>query len=378
MYQRPYWLDRIFQAWKKRPVVWLSGVRRVGKTTLARMLPKAVYMNCDLPSTERTLLDPESFLDSLSAGAIVVFDEIHQLKDPSRLLKIAADNYPELKVLATGSSTLAATSKFRDTLTGRKYAIYLPPVLWTECISDFKLLDLDRRLLRGGLPEPLLAVEKDNEFYSEWMDSFYARDIQELYGIRNRSGFLHLLQLLLIQSGGMLDYTRLSQKIDMSRPTIKAHVEAMTTAHAVFLIPPFHGRAGREIVKRPKVYAFDTGFVTFTRGWTSIREEDRAILWEHLVLDALRASTGTKELYFWRDKSGREIDFILKQTANRVDAIEAKINPDDFETDALQVFRSHYPSGNNYVISPRVKIPFQRKFGSLVVLFHSLESLPFF
>src|SRR4030042_112797 len=119
MIDRPFWIDRIKEAWRSRPIVWLSGVRRVGKTTLAHMLPEAVYLNCDLPSVGRRLFDPESFYDNLDKETIVIFDEIHRLEEPSRVLKIAADAYPHLKVLATGSSTLAATRKFRDSLTGR-------------------------------------------------------------------------------------------------------------------------------------------------------------------------------------------------------------------------------------------------------------------
>src|SRR4030065_1273114 len=101
MIERPFWIQRIRQAWEKRPIVWLSGVRRAGKTTLAQMFSKAVYQNCDLPSVVRQLFDPEPFYDSLDKGAIVIFDEIHRLEDPSRLLKMAADAYPHLKVFAT-------------------------------------------------------------------------------------------------------------------------------------------------------------------------------------------------------------------------------------------------------------------------------------
>ncbi len=185
---RPFWINNIKQAWEKRSVVWLSGVRRVGKTTLAKMFPEAVYLNCDLPSVVRMLADPESFYDSLDKNALVIFDEVHRVEDPSRLLKIAADVYPHLKILATGSSTLAATQKFRDSLTGRKKMIYLTPVLWNECSDVFGIKDFDHRLLNGGLPEPLLSQIKDASFFSEWIDSFYARDIQELFSIRNRTG----------------------------------------------------------------------------------------------------------------------------------------------------------------------------------------------
>ena len=146
MIRRALWLDRIQQAWSRRSIIWLSGVRRVGKTTLAQMLPEAVYMNCDLPSTRRALEAPELFLDSQAPGSVLILDDVHRLDDPSRLLKIAADEYPQLQVLATGSSTLAATGTFRDSLAGRKQAIHLCPVLWEECADSFGVVDLDRRI----------------------------------------------------------------------------------------------------------------------------------------------------------------------------------------------------------------------------------------
>jgi len=371
MIERPFWIQRIQQAWGKRPIVWLSGIRRVGKTTLAQMFSDAIYLNCDLPSVGRQLVDPELFYDSIAEGTILIFDEIHRLEDPSRLLKIAADVYPHLRVLATGSSTLEATKKFRDSLTGRKQMIYLPPVLWSECIDKFNIKELDRRLLHGGLPEPLLSKTKNEAFFSEWMDSFYARDIQELFGIRNRTGFMKLLHLLLRQSGSLIDYTHLAQLSDLSRHTVKAHIEAMSIAHAVFLLPPFQGGGRREITRRPKCYSFDTGFVTFIKGWDSIREDDRGVLWEHLILDTLRTVVDDRRLHYWRDKSGREVDFVIKGSGRRADAIECKINPDHFDPAHLTVFRSIYPEGRNYVLSPNIKTSYQRRYGKLRVKFIS-------
>ena len=373
MIERPFWIQRIQHAWEKQPIVWLSGVRRAGKTTLAQMFPTAVYQNCDLPSVVRRLFDPESFYDSLDKGANVIFDEIHRLEDPSRLLKIAADAYPHLKVLATGSSTLAGTKKFRDSLTGRKHMIYLPPVLWSECIDYFNIRELDRRLLHGGLPEPLLSETKNAAFFPEWMDSFYARDIQELFGIRNRTGFMKLLHLLLRQSGSLMDYTNLARLSDLSRHTVKAHVEAMSIAHAVFLLPPFHGGGRREMTHRPKCYSFDTGFVTFAKGWDSIREDDRGLLWEHLVLDTLRTVVDDHNLFYWRDKSGREVDFVIKGGRQQSDAIECKINPDHFDPAHLTIFRSLYPEGKNYVLSPNIKTSYRRRYGKLTVDFISIK-----
>ena len=333
-------------------------------------------MNCDLPSVCRALEDPELFFDSLGEGSTVIFDEVHRLQDPSRLLKIAADVYPHLQTLATGSSTLAATRKFRDALTGRKESILLPPVLWEECQGAFEVKDLDRRMLHGGLPEPLLSGEKNSEFFAEWIDSFYARDIQELFGIRSRAGFLKLLQLLFRQSGGLIDYTQLAKLSGLSRPTVKAHTEAMRIAHALFLLTPFHGGSRREITRRPKCYAFDTGFVSYAKGWESIREEDRGLLWEHLVLDTLRSRFDDERIYFWRDKSRREVDFVLKRTETEIDAIECKIDPDSFAPSPnLVAFRALYPAGDNLVISPRVMEPYRRRFRDLLIHFCPLAQI---
>lgn len=355
MIKRSLWLKRIQQAWTQRSVVWLSGVRRVGKTTLVRMLPDAVYMNCDLPSARRALEDPELYLDSQTKGSVLIFDEVHHIEDPSRLLKIAADEYPRLKVLATGSSTLAATRKFPDSLTGRKQAIHLCPVLWEECAEPFGVPDLDHRLLHGGLPEQLLASRKISAFFNEWIDSFYARDVLELFGIRNRQGFLSLFRLLLRQSGRQLDYSQLANSSELSRPTVKAHIEAMQIAHAVYLLRPFHGGGKREIVSRPKCYAFDTGFVTFEKGWDSIRDDDRGLLWEHLVLDALRFRFADEDIFYWQDKSHREVDFVVRRGRDKVDVIECKINPDKLDAKPVEAFRGLYPKGDNYIVSPAVK-----------------------
>ncbi len=376
MQDRPFWVGQIKQAWERRSIVWLSGVRRVGKTTLAKMFEDAIYLNCDLPSVTRMLSDPESYYDSLDKNVVVILDEVHRVEDSSLLLKIAADEYPEIRILATGSSTFAATQKFRDTLTGRKVMIYLPPVLWRECTDVFGIKDLDHRLLCGGLPEPLLAITKDEAFFSEWMDSFYARDIQEIFSIRNRVGFMKLLRLLLHQSGGLMDYTNLAKLSDLSRPTVKAHVEAMEIAHAVFLLPPYHGRGRREIIQRPKCYGFDTGIVTFINGWDSIRETDRGLLWEHLVLDTLRAHFHTSNLHYWRDKSGREIDFVLEAPGGEVHSIECKITPDQFNSKSLSMFRALYPAGENFVVSPALKVPYKAKYDKLRVNFCSLNDLP--
>lgn len=346
---RPIWNERLASAWKQASIVWLTGPRRVGKTVLAQSLSDTEFLNCDLPSVAERLHDPESFYRSVKKR-FVVFDEVHQLPDPSRLLKIGADGFPRLKILATGSSTLAATQKFRDSLTGRKRVVEFVPVLHEE-LTAFGIADLRERLLRGGLPPALLAAEHNPEFYGEWLDSYFARDVQELFRLEKRAGFLRVLELLLSQSGGMLDVTKLAAESQISRPTVTNWLEVYQITHVVHLLRPFSAGGRREIVAQPKVFGFDTGLVCHARGWDHLRTEDCGVLWEHLVLDALIAA-GVPKIHFWRDKQQREVDFVVPRGRDAVDAIECKWKPEAFETRGVGAFRTHYPRGRNYVLCP--------------------------
>jgi predicted AAA+ superfamily ATPase len=357
MIDRPFWAGRLAAAWKQAPIVWLTGPRRAGKTVLAQSLPDAEFLNCDLPSVADRLSDPESFFRSLKRP-FVVFDEVHQLPDPSRLLKIGADGFPRLKILATGSSTLAATQKFRDSLTGRKRVVKLVPVL-SEELAAFGVADLRERLLRGGLPPALLANQYNPEFYAEWQDSYFARDVQELFRLEKRAGFLRLLQLLLRQSGGMLDVSKLAAESQISRPTVTNWLEVYEITHVAHLVRPFSAGGRREIVAQPKVFGFDTGLICHARGWDQLRPDDCGVLWEHLVLDTLIAS-GLEKIHFWRDKQHREVDFVVPRGRDHVDAIECKWKADAFEARGLAAFRQQYPKGRNFVVSPLAGPAYER------------------
>ena len=209
MWQRPFWLERIEQLWRQRSVVWFPGVRRAGKTTLCRALPNTEYFDCELPRTRQLMDDPQGFLDSL-AGRRVVLDEVHRLANPSELLKIAADHYPRLRVIATGSSTLGATQKFRDALTGRKAELWLTPAM-TEDLKTLPASNLKQRLHRGGLPPFLLGDRSPETDFQEWMDAYWAKDVMELFRLERRHSFLKFVELLLASSGGIFEATRFAR-----------------------------------------------------------------------------------------------------------------------------------------------------------------------
>ena len=117
----------------------------------------------------------------------------------------------------------------------------------------------------------------------------------------------------------------------------------------------------------PKVYGFDTGFVSFARGWDPLRPEDYGVLWEHVVLEHIQAHLPDMTVRYWRNKAGREIDFVLVHPRDRVDTIECKWNPADFDPAALEIFRVRYPRGKNYLVTPQCGHAFVRRFDKMQV-----------
>jgi hypothetical protein len=319
------------------------------------------------------MLDPEAFLEGLH-GRRVVLDEIHRLGNPSELLKIAADHYPRIRIVATGSSTLGASSKFRDTLAGRKRDLWLTPICLGD-LEDFQQPDLRRRLVRGGLPPFFLADTLRERDFQEWMDAYWAKDIQELFRLERRDSFQKFTELVMAQSGGIFEATRFAHPCEVSRPTITNYLRVLEATFVAHVIRPFSTRRSTEIIAAPKVYGFDTGFVRYYRGWHELREEDLGVMWEHFVLNEIMACLQSREVFYWRDKRGHEVDFVLAARRRKPLAIECKWSADTFDPVNLRALRQRHPEGENIVVAHDVERSFSGNYGSLKVRFESLSSL---
>lgn len=373
MVKRRFWLGLVEQAWQERSVVWLSGVRRAGKTCLAQSLPDVEYFDCELPRVRRTMEDPQGFLDGLR-GKRIILDEVHRLTNPSELLKIAADHYPDVRVLATGSSTLGAPTKFRDTLAGRKRDIWLTPMCLAD-LRDFKKTDLRHRFARGGLPPFFLAGKLPDRDFQEWLDAYWAKDIQELFRLERRSSFQKMVELLLCQSGGIFEATRFAAPCEVSRTTIANYLKVLEATYVAHVIRPFSTHRPTEIVSAPKVYAFDTGFVCYFRGWHELRRDDLGTLWEHFVLNELMAAGQSRQFFYWRDKRGHEVDLVWARRGGKPMAVECKWSATEFDATGMAAFRKQYPHGDNVVVAHDVERAFARSHGDVKVHYESLASL---
>jgi len=373
MFKRKFWQDLIYTYWKQKNIIWLSGVRRSGKTMLCQSLDDVTYFDCELPSVRSKLEDPESFLE-LNQSKRIILDEIHRLKHPSELLKIASDYHPKTQIIATGSSTLEASRRFSDTLTGRKKNIRLTPLLVSD-LMDFGNIDLQYRLVRGGLPPFFLNKTIIESDFQDWLDSFWAKDIQELFRIQQKSPFHRFIELLFLYSGGIFEATRYTASCEVSRTTIMNYLAILEVTHIVNIIRPFSSRKSNEIISAPKVYTFDTGFVAYFKGFEHIRDEDLGILWEHFVLNEISGRFQLKDICYWRDKAGHEIDFIFIGKGKAPTVIECKWKDRWFDPKNMKIFRDHYPEGENIVVSSDIKEPYIKKIGNLSIKFTNISEL---
>ena len=373
IYKRNYWIKQIEDAWAERSIIWLSGVRRTGKTVLCKSLLRVEYFDCELPRMRAELSDPEKFLSEHRKQRIVL-DEIHRLENPSELLKIAADHFPDVKIVATGSSSLGASKKFKDTLTGRKTNIWLSPMNFND-MADFGQQDTNHRILKGGLPHMFIAQKINESEYQEWVDSYWAKDIQELFRLGQKQSFEKFFELLILNNGGIFEASSYARPCEVSRGTISNYLNVFDETYVVSIVKPYNSFKPTEITSAPKVYLFDTGFVCYYKGINKIDENNCGALWETIVLNEIASISQKRRIHYWRDKRHHEIDFVIPDRKGSVMAVECKWTSKSFDPGNLAIFRNKYLKGENYVVCTDVKEKYSKNYGEMKVEYVGLKDL---
>jgi len=230
-------------------------------------------------------------------------------------------------------------------------------------------------MLHGGLPPFFLAPSIPEPAFQEWMDAYWAKDIQTLFRLERRHSFERFAELLFAQSGGLFEATRFTRACEVSRQTIMNYLAVLENTYLVHVVRPFSTHQTTEIVAAPKIYAFDTGFACYYRSWTSLRQEDLGLLWEHLVLNELQAHLQTRRIGYWRDKRGHEIDFVLAQRGKVPLALECKWSADDVDLTNLKAFALRYPKADLRVVAQDVDRSYQRRTDALTVTYCGLKAL---
>lgn len=348
-------------------IILVLGARQVGKTTLAKDIGKkledegrkVLYLNCDLAEDITAInTNSKAVLEKLLFEVdVLLIDEAQRLNNPGLTLKIIYDNFPKVRVLATGSSSFDLKNKLSDPLTGRYLDFTLYPFSFTEVLGENNeaLLKneadaiLPQVMLYGLYPEVYLSntAEKKQALLQEIVESYLFRDILTFQRVKNSQAIKDLTKALAYQIGSEVNETELSSRLKIDRKTVVNYLDILEKAYVIVSAHPYSKNPRREIGSHWKVYFVDLGVRNALIGDfnpTDLRA-DAGLLWENFLfverrkLFANRAQVVTTN--FWRSYSGAEVDYIEKITNKELKAFEFKYGSGSLSKGASS-FTSNY------------------------------------
>lgn len=323
-------------------IIILYGARQVGKTTLIETILKKRFgkileINADQIKYREILSSTDlNQIKRLVSGYDLLFiDEAQQVPDIGLNLKIIKDNIPELKIIATGSSSFELANKISEPLTGRKWTFKLFPISLLE-LSDFKNpFELDSELsdfLTFGMYPEVFSYENrldKMDYLKEIVESFLYKDLLTLSQIKNSGKIYELLQLLAYQIGSPVSYSELGRKLGLSTDTVISYIDLLEKVFVIYRLPGFSRNLRKEITKNKKVYFYDTGIRNAVIEDFSLPEKrpDIGALWENFVISERIKRNNYKRThaksYFWRTYTGAELDYI-EESSGKLSGYEIK------------------------------------------------------
>jgi len=318
--------DQLKRAEKHFPAMILSGPRRSGKTTLLKHLfPKAEYVLLEDPNiVARVNADPRGFLESLHPP--VILDEIQNTPELFNYIRSVIDAEPSKngRWLLTGSQEAPLMQGVTESMAGRAAVFQLLPFSQKECekVSPFF----------GGFPEVLSKPSVADIWFRSYIQTHLERDIRGISAIRDLSVFRRFMALLASRCGHLLNKTDIAAPLGVSVPTVTQWISILEVTGQIVLIPPFYENFGKRLVKTPKLYFVDSGLLCHLLGIKSrsalMNSSFCGSICEGFVASEIlkhRANRGLeRNLYYFRDQQGLEVDFLVDRGNNKLLLLEVK------------------------------------------------------
>lgn len=314
------------------PVVTITGPRQSGKTTLIKkVFPKLPYVLLETPDIkERALEDPKSFLANFKNGAIL--DEIQNVPQLFSYIQGIVDDNDSIKFILSGSQNFLLLQNINQTLAGRTAVLKLLPFSLEELKpTKYKIKNSLNYIFKGSYPRLYDKNIPTENFYSDYIQTYVERDVRTIKNIGNLNTFRRFLQLCAGRIGQILNIDSLATISGISLNTAKSWLSILEASYIVHLLQPHHKNFNKRLIKRPKLYFYDTGLACNLLRIKSAEQLElhhmRGSLFENFILNELLKSKLNKaqipNFYFWRDKHGKEIDCIV-ETAEKLIPIEIK------------------------------------------------------
>jgi predicted AAA+ superfamily ATPase len=316
----------ILAAARAFPAVVLTGPRRAGKTWLLRQLmPRASYhLFEDVDVIGRFRADPQGFLDAIATPAIL--DEIQNIPEAFNYVRTRIDRAPRRTGLwfLTGSQEAGLMRNVTESMAGRAAVMQLWPMSHRESARV--------GILRGGYPEVLARPRAAALWFSSYLQTYLERDVRAVSVVQDLAKFRRFLGLLATRHGQVLNKTELAAPLGMSVPGISNWLDILETTGQILIVPPYFENFGKRLLKSPKLFIADSGLACHLLGIETEAELEKspflgAIFEGFIAAEIVKAQMQARrrrELYYFRDQQGLEVDFIVPKGDASIQLIEAK------------------------------------------------------
>lgn len=326
------WIEREISALvqkisAERPALLLTGARQTGKSSLLnRLFPDHDYVSLDVPFEAKQASEGGQFFLE-SHGAPLVIDEIQYAPELFRQIKIHIDRNRQKygQYLMTGSQKFSLMKGVSESLAGRVAILNLHTLSARELFHYFQT-DLSTSqflewLIKGGYPEIYEHNLDHYRFFNDYVATYIERDVRQLLNIRHIREFDQFMRLLAIRSGQIFSMSRIATEIGVSTHTIKSWIGVLEASNIIYLLKPFYRNFGKRIIKSPKLYFLDTGLLCYLmniQSADSLRNNPLlGACFETFafgqMLRSLHNQGKSDEIYYFRDKDGREVDFLIPE-----------------------------------------------------------------
>jgi uncharacterized protein len=326
----------------KGKAIIITGPRQVGKTTLLRQIIEnsdnsILFLNCDDPEVRVSLTEVNTRELKLLLGnkRLVLIDEAQRVNNIGSSLKLIIDNFHDVQLIVTGSSSLEMGNALNEPLTGRKYEYNLFPVSTAELIDNKGFLAerqmLENRLIYGSYPDIINNQEESQELLFNITNSYLFKDILSLEDIRKPALLEKITTALALQLGQEVSYNEIAQLTGSDFKTVDKYIDLLEKTFVVFRLPALQRNMRNELKKSRKIYFYDNGIRNaIIRSFNPLElRQDAGALWENYFvsekLKSIHYNRSLAKLYFWRTTQQQEIDLIEEKNA-KFDLFEIKWN----------------------------------------------------
>ena len=324
----------------KKKTVIIYGARQVGKTTLVGELVKkqntpALWLNGDDADIRELFAkaNASKLVPVIGNYKLVVLDEAQRIADAGLIIKIIHDNFKEIQLIVTGSSSFELADKIKEPMTGRKLEFTLYPFSFSEMVDHHGFLTekrlLEHRMIYGYYPEIAVNISLESKLLKNLASDYLYKDILAIGQIKKPILLEKILKALALQIGNEVSYHELAQLLVSDKNTIEKYIDLLEKAYIIFKLPGLSRNVRNEIKKGKKIYFYDNGIRNALLGnfLPLGARVDTGALWENFLISGRMKyhanSDDEPKCYFWRTTQQQEIDYI-EEFHNKFRAYEFK------------------------------------------------------